>query len=96
MKQCPDKKLVICGSTGEKEKMYSGKKGDAIGSCRTETIIQALVSQFGITRDRIVVDAACKSADKNKMEFKFGGSRPATPKPTPPVQVLPPTPRSSR
>jgi OOP family OmpA-OmpF porin len=95
MKQCPDKKLVICGSTGEKEKMYAGKKTDVIGSCRTESIIEALVSQFGITRDRIVVDAACKSADKNKMEFKFGGSRPAAPKPAP-VPVLPPTPRSSR
>ena len=84
------KKLVICGSTGEKEKMYAGKKSDVIGSCRTEVIIQALVSQFGISRDRIVIDAACKSEDKNRMEFKFGGSMPA------PVPVLPLTPRSSR
>lgn len=75
MKQCPDKKLTICGATGGKEKMYSGKKGDVVGSCRVENIINILVSQYGMSRDRIVVDNTCKSSDPNKIEFKFSGGK---------------------
>ena len=74
MKQCPDKKLIICGGTGGKEKMYSGKKDDAASGCRTENIINVLVTQYGMSRDRIIVDTNCKPSDKNKVEFKFGAS----------------------
>lgn len=91
MKQCPDKKLTICGATGGKEKMYAGKKGDVVGSCRTENIINILVSQYGMSRDRIIVDNTCRSTDKNKIDFKFtGGKTSATPTTTTPG------PRSSR
>ncbi|MBL7811184.1 MAG: hypothetical protein JNL57_03085 [Bacteroidetes bacterium] len=75
MKQCPDKKLTICGATGGKEKMYAGKKGDVVGSCRVENIINILVSQYGMSRDRIIVDNTCRSTDKNKIDFKFGGGK---------------------
>lgn len=75
MKQCPDKKLVICGATANKEKMYSGKKGDVIGACRTDNVINVLVGQYGISRDRIVVDNSCKSTDPNKIDFKFNGGK---------------------
>lgn len=76
MKQCPDKKLTICGSTGNgKEKMYSGKKGDVTGGCRVDNIINILVSQYGMSRDRIVVDNTCKSSDPNKIDFKFTGGK---------------------
>jgi len=91
MKQCPDKKLTICGASGkEKEKMYSGKKGDVVGSCRVENIVNILVSQYGMSRDRIVVDNTCKSTDKNKIDFKFTGGKTSS------GTTVSPGPRSSR
>lgn len=90
MKQCPDKKLTICGSTGGKEKMYSGKKGDVTGACRTENIINILVSQYGMSRDRIVIDNTCKSSDPNKIDFKFTGGKSSA------SATVAPGPRSSR
>lgn len=91
MKQCPDKKLTICGATGGKEKMYSGKKGDVVGACRVDNIINVLVSQYGMSRDRIVVDGSCKSKDPNKVEFKFTGGKTSGS-----TTVAPGPPRSSR
>ncbi|MBS3914734.1 MAG: outer membrane beta-barrel protein [Bacteroidetes bacterium] len=90
MKQCPDKKLTICGATGGKEKMYSGKKGDVVGSCRVENIINILVTQYGMSRDRIIVDNTCKSSDPNKIEFKFVGGKSSS------GSTQAPGPRSSR
>lgn len=83
MKQCPDKKVVICGATGGKDKMYSGKTSDAASSCRTEAIINALVAR-GMSRDRITVDNTCKSDNPNKIDFKMIGgtsTRATTPGP---------------
>jgi outer membrane protein OmpA-like peptidoglycan-associated protein len=75
MKQCPDKKLVICGiAGGGKGKLYSGKSKYSSSSCRSEAIINALVSK-GISRDRIVVDNSCTSSNPNKVEFKMSGSK---------------------
>jgi outer membrane protein OmpA-like peptidoglycan-associated protein len=83
MKQCPDKKLIICGATGDKTKVYAGKKGDVVGACRTESIINILVSQYGLSRDRIVVDNTCKSSDKNRIDFKFSGGKSSRTTPAP-------------
>ena len=75
MKQCPDKKLVICGiAGGGKGKLYSGKSKYSSSYYRSEAIINALVSK-GISRDRIVVDNSCTSSNPNKVEFKMSGSK---------------------
>lgn len=71
MKQCPDKKLVVCAN--QKDGKKAGGKVDAAANCRTEGIINYLV-RAGISRDRIVVDQNCASGDANKIEFKFSGS----------------------
>lgn len=91
MKQCPDKKLTICGMAGGKEKVYAGKKGNVVGNCRVENIINILVSQYGMSRDRIVVDESCKSTDPNRIDFKFVGGKASGG-----TTTVAPGPRSSR
>ena len=89
MKQCPDKKLTICGNNGKgKEKMYSGTEQDRINACRVDNIINILVTEYGMSRDRIIVDETCKPTDKNRVDFRFqNGSVPrsATPRPIAPA-----------
>lgn len=87
MKQCPDKKLVICAAQKDGKNKVGGK-GDAAANCRTEGIINYLV-RAGISRDRIVVDQNCASGDANKIDFKFSGSASSSNSATP-------GPRSSR
>jgi hypothetical protein len=85
MKQCPDKKLTICGHNGKgKEKMYSGTEQDRINACRVDNIINILVTEYGLSRDRIIVDETCKPADKNKVDFRFqNGAAPRSVAPRP-------------
>jgi hypothetical protein len=85
MRQCPDKKLTICGGAGAgKEKMYSGKGDDAAAACRVDAIINTLVRDYGMSRDRIIVDETCRPTDRNRVDFFFQGSnRRTTPAPAP-------------
>ena len=89
MKQCPDKKLTICGHNGKgKEKIYSGNEQDRISACRVDNIINILVAEYGISRDRIIVDETCKPADKNRIDFRFQSgqaTKSASPRPIAPA-----------
>lgn len=70
MKQCMDKKLVVCvGASGGKSKkgIYASKKG-ASAACQREAIVNYLTSR-GISRDRIILDESC--ASENGVSFRF-------------------------
>jgi hypothetical protein len=67
--------------------MYSGTEQDRINACRVDNIINILVSEYGLSRDRIIVDETCKPADKNKIDFRFQNG--AAPRSTAPRPIAP-------
>lgn len=89
MKQCPDKKLIVCGSN-DAGKKYAGKKGGAESYCRANSIIDILVNTYGISRDRFIIDSNCPTTNPNQVDVRFGRAGEAA------GNNSPSTPRSSR